>query len=169
MMGYVESSLLAASSCAHLPSVIGKAEGASRDWHGHVTAITVGPEYRRLGLANKMMKMLEYVSEKVYNGYFVDLYVRSNNDVALTMYEKMGYSVYRRVVEYYEASSEVDTGQPDANDAFGETIPAKDDLLTDSDVLDMRKPLSRDVAEAIHPCKRKGISCFSDKCWIAAI
>jgi N-terminal acetyltransferase B complex catalytic subunit len=99
--------------------VIGKAEGHGREWHGHVTAITVGPEYRRLGLASKMMNMLEYVSEKVYNGYFVDLYVRCNNDVAIGMYERMGYSVYRRVVQYYETSSVVDANRADANDAFG--------------------------------------------------
>ncbi len=34
--------------------------------HGHVTAITVAPEYRRLGLANGMMQLLEDVSDRVY-------------------------------------------------------------------------------------------------------
>lgn len=45
---------------------MGKAEGTGENWHGHVTAVTVAPEYRRLGLANKMMLMLEEISEKVY-------------------------------------------------------------------------------------------------------
>lgn len=45
--------------------VMGKAEGTGKDWHGHVTAITVAPEYRKLGLAEGMMKLLEDVSEKV--------------------------------------------------------------------------------------------------------
>jgi N-terminal acetyltransferase B complex catalytic subunit len=53
--------------------VLGKAEGSGPEWHGHVTAITVAPEYRRLGLARKMMDLLEHVSDNVYNGYFVDL------------------------------------------------------------------------------------------------
>lgn len=44
---------------------MGKAEGRNKDWHGHVTAITVAPEYRRLGLADGMMKLLENVSEKM--------------------------------------------------------------------------------------------------------
>ena len=44
---------------------MGKAEGRGKDWHGHVTAITVAPEYRRLGLADGMMKLLENVSEKM--------------------------------------------------------------------------------------------------------
>ena len=44
--------------------VMGKAEGKGTDWHGHVTAVTVAPEYRRLGLAEHFMTFLEEVSEK---------------------------------------------------------------------------------------------------------
>lgn len=33
------------------------------------------------------------------DAWFVDLFVRCNNGRAISMYEKMGYSVYRRVVE----------------------------------------------------------------------
>lgn len=43
--------------------------------------------------------------------YFVDLFVRVSNKVAVDMYNKLGYSVYRRVIEYY--SGDVD------EDAFG--------------------------------------------------
>lgn len=43
---------------------MGKAEGVGENWHGHVTALTVSPDYRRLGLAAKFMKYLEEVSEK---------------------------------------------------------------------------------------------------------
>lgn len=43
--------------------------------------------------------------------YFVDLFVRVSNKVATDMYHRLGYSVYRRVLEYY--SGEVD------EDAFG--------------------------------------------------
>lgn len=46
--------------------VIGKAEGKGKEHHGHVTAITVAPEYRRLGLAQGMMDLLEDVSDKVH-------------------------------------------------------------------------------------------------------
>ncbi|KAE9391399.1 acyl-CoA N-acyltransferase [Gymnopus androsaceus JB14] len=99
--------------------VIGKAEGQGNEWHGHVTAITVAPEYRRLSLARKMMSLLELVSDEIYRGFFVDLYVRCNNFVAIDMYEGMDYSVYRRVRE---------EGGRDEEDAF-----------------DMRKPLSRDI------------------------
>ena len=45
---------------------MGKAEGsvAREEWHGHVTALSVAPEFRRLGLAAKLMEMLEEISER---------------------------------------------------------------------------------------------------------
>ena len=45
---------------------MGKAEGLQDQWHGHVTAVTVAPEFRRLGLARKMMDSLESVSTELY-------------------------------------------------------------------------------------------------------
>ena len=30
--------------------IMGKAEGLEENWHGHVTALTVAPEFRRIGL-----------------------------------------------------------------------------------------------------------------------
>jgi ribosomal protein S18 acetylase RimI-like enzyme len=98
--------------------VIGKAEGNSLEWHGHVTALTVAPEYRRLGLARKMMNLLEMVSDESYKAFFVDLYVRCANLVAIDMYEGLGYSVYRRVREYY-GNLGVGKGGRDEEDAFG--------------------------------------------------
>lgn len=80
---------------------------------GHVTAITVSPGYRRLGLAGSMMGLLERVSEQ-QEAWFVDLFVRVSNDMAIRMYEGLGYSVYRRVVDYYTG------GVRDENeDAYG--------------------------------------------------
>ncbi|NXB54375.1 NAA20 acetyltransferase, partial [Leucopsar rothschildi] len=105
-------------------TVMGKAEGsvAREEWHGHVTALSVAPEFRRLGLAAKLMELLEEISEKK-GGFFVDLFVRVSNQVAVNMYKQLGYSVYRTVLEYYSASS----GEPD------------------EDAYDMRKALSRDI------------------------
>jgi N-terminal acetyltransferase B complex catalytic subunit len=44
---------------------MGKAEGTGKLWHGHVTAVTVAPEFRRMKLAEKLMGVLEEVSEKM--------------------------------------------------------------------------------------------------------
>ncbi|KAI8908940.1 acyl-CoA N-acyltransferase [Gorgonomyces haynaldii] len=109
--------------------IMGKAEGEGELWHGHVSALTVSPDYRRMGLARDLMDILEQVSDKMNDCYFVDLFVRTSNAVAIKMYEQFGYSVYRRVLEYYSG--------PDSEDAF-----------------DMRKALPRDVhKKSIIPLK----------------
>ena len=66
-----------------------------------------------------MMRLLELVSDAVYHGFFVDLYVRCSNKVAIGMYEGLGYSVYRRVREYYGS---LGPGGRDEEDAFGEYL-----------------------------------------------
>lgn len=93
--------------------VMGKSEGKRELWHGHVTAVTVAPEYRRLGLAKQLMQGLEDTSERVYNvsflptkrealsspphahtlflqAHFVDLFVRQSNSLAISMYRQFG-------------------------------------------------------------------------------
>lgn len=92
-------------------------------WHGHVTALTVAPQFRRLGLAQLLTLALERGSED-QKAWFVDLFVRESNDTAIGLYKGMGYSIFRRVVDYY---SDDLSGRMAAEDAF-----------------DMRKPLSRD-------------------------
>lgn len=90
--------------------VLGKVEGdksneEKKNWHGHVTAVTVAPSYRRQGLAKALMKYLEDTTI-MHNGFFVDLFVRKSNEVAIGMYEGMGYRVYRTVVNYYSQPEE---------------------------------------------------------------
>ncbi|EDQ89790.1 uncharacterized protein MONBRDRAFT_16627 [Monosiga brevicollis MX1] len=99
--------------------VMGKAEGVGENWHGHVSALTVAPEYRRLGLGKQLMADLEDISEHRHHGYFVDLFVRKSNDVAVELYRGLGYEIYRTVIEYYSGAN--------SEDAY-----------------DMRKSLSRD-------------------------
>ncbi|GAX18920.1 hypothetical protein FisN_8Hh138 [Fistulifera solaris] len=106
--------------------VLGKAEGEDHLWHGHVSAVTVSPQYRRLGLAKTLMDSFENLSIHTYNAYFVDLFVRASNHLAIQMYQNFGYSTYRRVLGYYSG--------------YGEE-PSED-------ALDMRKALPRDVEKA---------------------
>jgi hypothetical protein len=58
-----------------------------------------------------------------YKGYFVDLFVRKSNDVAVDLYTKLGYVTYRTVLEYYSGGAD-----EEAEDAY-----------------DMRKALSADT------------------------
>ena len=106
------------SACGRVAAyAIGKAEGRAREWHGHISAVTVAPEFRRLGVASALCAEIERVSDQTFRGHFCDLFVRVTNSVAIGMYRKMGYSVFRRVLRYYDQ---------------------------DEDGFDMRKPLSRD-------------------------
>lgn len=73
---------------AHPPAVFGKVEGTGDKWHGHVTAVTVAPPYRRLRLAEQLMGLLEDVTDKQHRAFFVDLFVRVSNAVAIAMYTK---------------------------------------------------------------------------------
>ena len=59
-------------------------------WHGHVTALTVAPQYRRLGLAKILTSALERGCE-AQNAWFVDLFVREGNDTAVNLYRGLGY------------------------------------------------------------------------------
>ncbi|WRX10242.1 GNAT domain - like 4 [Theobroma cacao] len=72
--------------------IMGKVEGQGESWHGHVTAVTVAPEYRRQQLAKKLMNLLEDISDKIDKAYFVDLFVRASNTPAIKMYEKFPVS-----------------------------------------------------------------------------
>lgn len=110
--------------------MISKAEGRRSSWHGHVSAITVGPAFRRLAVARRLMAVCEALGERD-NCFFVDLFVRESNAVAIAMYSAFGYVVYRRIRGYYT----------DGEDA-----------------LDMRFALSRDVGrKSVVPIGTVGI------------
>lgn len=49
-----------------MTAVLGKVEGEGKKWHGHVTAVTVCPTYRRQGIAHKLMDFLEEVTKNRY-------------------------------------------------------------------------------------------------------
>lgn len=76
--------------CLSLPrkTVLERINDTGRKLHGCVTAITVAPEYRHLGLVCKMMNLLEFVSVKLTKDN-----VRFVNEIAIEMYEGIRYSV----------------------------------------------------------------------------
>ena len=94
-------------------------------WHGHITALTIAPDYRRLGYGKLLSEALEKACNQ-QNAWFVDLFVRESNKGAIKMYESMGYSTYRVVVDYYQDNL------VDPSSGVGESA------------LDMRKPMDRD-------------------------
>lgn len=126
--------------------MMGKTEGSmsKMEWHTHITAVTISREYRRIGLASDLCLHLERITAvKPYETLFVDLFVKVTNTVGRQLYEKLGYSVYRRVVGYY-----------------GGTYPTNPKLLDDEkDGFDMRKALPRDI-------KRETVRANGDKVYV---
>ena len=84
--------------------VMGNIDGIDENFHGHVTALTVSPLFRRLGIAEKLMQVLEDVSDRK-NAYFVDLFVRPSNALAVSMYKKREYVIYRTILDYYSGDA----------------------------------------------------------------
>ncbi|CAO2657286.1 Nn.00g034120.m01.CDS01 [Neocucurbitaria sp. VM-36] len=117
ILGKLESSPYPSPTTPYNPSTTSASHPNYLPWHGHITALTVAPSARRLGHATALSSALERSSDAA-NAWFVDLFVRKSNEIAKELYRKMGYSVYRVVLDYY-------------NDG--------------EDALDMRKSLSRDA------------------------
>ncbi|KFA62769.1 hypothetical protein S40285_07555 [Stachybotrys chlorohalonatus IBT 40285] len=93
-------------------------------WHAHITALTVAPEARMMGIGTMLTQKLE-VTADTHDAWFMDLFVRRSNERAINFYKKQGYSVYRVVKDYYGDHS---------------TDPTK----SSEDAFDMRKPMKRD-------------------------
>lgn len=94
-------------------------------WHAHITALTVAPEARRLGIGKILTEQLEAAAD-INNTWFMDLFVRKSNERAIAFYESMGYSVFRVVKDYYGDH-------------------ATDATKYSEDAFDMRKSMKRDV------------------------
>ncbi|KFH43278.1 N-terminal acetyltransferase B complex catalytic subunit-like protein [Hapsidospora chrysogenum ATCC 11550] len=94
-------------------------------WHAHITALTVAPEARRLGIGKILTEQLEAAAD-ANDAWFVDLFVRRSNVRAITFYRNLGYSVFRVVKDYYGDHA---------------TDPSKGS----EDAFDMRKPMKRDT------------------------
>ena len=93
-------------------------------WHAHITALTVAPEARRLGIGKILSEQLEAAAD-ANDSWFVDLFVRRSNERAIIFYKNMGYSVFRVVKDYYGDH-------------------ATDPSQAGEDAFDMRKPMRRD-------------------------
>ncbi|KAI5481083.1 peptide alpha-N-acetyltransferase [Pseudohyphozyma bogoriensis] len=74
----------------------------SEDPHGHVTSISVLRNYRRLGLANKLMQLSQQAMKTTFNASYVSLHVRKTNRAALALYkDTLGFEVVEIEEKYY--------------------------------------------------------------------
>ena len=64
----------------------------------HVTTLAVDPEHRRCGLASALM---EHVIKKYGDDWELTLEVRESNFAAIKLYNKFGFEVLGRRLQYY--------------------------------------------------------------------
>lgn len=70
--------------------------------HGHITSISVLRDYRKLGIATKLMQATHEVMQKVYGAKYSSLHVRVSNRAALGMYSDiLKYEIVDTEYEYY--------------------------------------------------------------------
>ncbi len=67
----------------------------------HIITIDVHPDYQRRGYGEKLMKLTEEELIKV-NVKFIFLYVAENNYSAIKLYQKLGYKIHDRILNYYK-------------------------------------------------------------------
>lgn len=81
--------------------IFGKTETRSGNGEkqGHVSALTVSAEYRRLGVATALMDYF-YMAQALRGAILVNLFLRCSNLVAYRLYCSLGYA-HRRTVPYY--------------------------------------------------------------------
>ena len=72
---------------------------------GHIISIAVLPEYRRAGIASELVKQaLDALQEMKADECYLE--VRTTNETAIKLYEKLEFSLARRVSHYYADGAE---------------------------------------------------------------
>ena len=51
----------------------GAVDPSKKDWHGHVSAVTVDPDFRKQGLARSLMDLCEKITIDRHDAWYVDL------------------------------------------------------------------------------------------------
>jgi N-alpha-acetyltransferase 10/11 len=78
--------------------------------HGHITSLSVMRTHRRLGIAEKLMRMSQRAMAECFNADYVSLHVRMSNTAALHLYrDTLGFEVEKVEKGYYA----------DGEDAYG--------------------------------------------------
>lgn len=71
----------------------------------HLSGLSVCPSHRKFKIGTCLMRMFE-TNGNSYNAWFVDLFVRESNRVAISFYNKAGYTIHRSIYGYYCYPSE---------------------------------------------------------------
>ena len=70
--------------------------------HGHITSLSVLREYRKLGIATKLMRAANHQMQTIYGAKYCSLHVRVSNRGALGLYrDVLKYDTFTVAEEYY--------------------------------------------------------------------
>ncbi|TPX38048.1 hypothetical protein SmJEL517_g00067 [Synchytrium microbalum] len=70
--------------------------------HGHITSLSVMRNWRRLGIAEKLMSQSQKAMVEVFNAQYCSLHVRKSNRAALQLYrDTLGFLVHEVEKKYY--------------------------------------------------------------------
>ncbi|RMZ78150.1 hypothetical protein DV738_g4038, partial [Chaetothyriales sp. CBS 135597] len=95
--------------------------------HGHITSLSVMRTHRRLGIAEKLMRMSQRAMAEVFNANYVSLHVRMSNSAALHLYrDTLGFEVEKVESKYYA----------DGEDAYAMRMDLTSMQIKESDVKD---------------------------------
>ncbi|CAI7580495.1 unnamed protein product [Penicillium viridicatum] len=90
------------------PKVVGyvlakmEEEPTDGNQHGHITSLSVMRTHRRLGIAERLMRMSQRAMAESHRAHFVSLHVRMSNIAALRLYrDTLGFEVEKVEDGYY--------------------------------------------------------------------
>ncbi|EEH41562.1 N-terminal acetyltransferase A complex catalytic subunit ard1 [Paracoccidioides lutzii Pb01] len=70
--------------------------------HGHITSLSVMRTHRRLGIAERLMKMSQRAMAESHRAEYVSLHVRVSNNAALRLYrDTLGFEIEKIEAKYY--------------------------------------------------------------------
>jgi peptide alpha-N-acetyltransferase len=111
--GYAKSTGISGAGAAgnvagEYPKVVGyvlaKMEEEPTDGmqHGHITSLSVMRTHRRLGIAERLMRMSQRAMSESHRANYVSLHVRVSNTAALRLYrDTLGFEVEKVESKYY--------------------------------------------------------------------
>ncbi|EGW33702.1 uncharacterized protein SPAPADRAFT_59069 [Spathaspora passalidarum NRRL Y-27907] len=78
-------------------------EAEDKTPHGHITSLSVMRTYRRMGIAEKLMKQSLYAMCEVFGAQYVSLHVRKSNRAALHLYrDSLNFEIKSIEKSYYQ-------------------------------------------------------------------
>jgi peptide alpha-N-acetyltransferase len=96
--------------------------------HGHITSLSVMRTHRRLGIAEKLMRMSQRAMAEVFNATYVSLHVRQSNVAALHLYrDTLGFEVEKVESKYYADGEDAYAMKMDLTSMQIKNAPEEDD------------------------------------------